>query len=86
MDNENPTIIEVADLPTRKRERRTKKGGSRKADDITGFNANLPWDDLDDGDHEAGSTDSETGGEPIDEQEIFGMHKLCSVIQLGITS
>lgn len=77
MDNENPTIIEVADLPTRKRERRTKKGAVRKANDITGFNANLPWDDLDDGDHEGASDDAGTGGEPIDEQEIFGMHTLC---------
>lgn len=79
MDNENPTIIEVADLPTRKRERRSKKGGPHKADDITGFNAGLPWDDPDDGDHE-GSNGVETGGEPIDEQEIFGMHLLDAIL------
>ncbi|KAJ4420174.1 hypothetical protein N0V82_004517 [Gnomoniopsis sp. IMI 355080] len=73
MDNENPTIIEVANLPTRKRERRTKKGGPHKADDITGFNADLPWDDRDDDEQEGRSNGAETGGEPIDEQEIFDM-------------
>lgn len=73
MDNENPTIIEVADLPTRKRERRNKKGGPRKIDDITGFNVDLPWDDPDDGDNDGEGNRAETAGEPIDEQEIFGM-------------
>lgn len=73
MDNENPTIIEVADLPTRRRERRTKNGSPRKADAITGFDADLPWDDLDDSDHDGEGNVVGTGGEPIDEQEIFGM-------------
>lgn len=74
MDNENPTIVEVADLPTRKRERRTKKTGPRKADDVAGLDADLLWDDLleDDEVH----ADGDATGEPIDEQEIYGTHIL----------
>lgn len=73
MDNENPTIIEVADLPTRKRERRSKNKGPRKAEDVTGANLNLPWGHLleDEADADASGDDS---GDPIDEQEIFGTH------------
>lgn len=74
MDNANPTIIEVADLPTRKRERRTKKGAPRKAHDIAVCHADLPWDDPDDGDDEDQGNSENTGGEPIDAQEIFGTH------------
>lgn len=69
MDNENPTIIEVADLPTRKRERRTKKNAPRKIEDLTGPNVKLPWDDDDDADDDS---NADGAGEPIDEQEIFG--------------
>lgn len=71
MDNENPTIIEVADLPTRKRERRSKKSGPRKVEDLTGPNVDLPWDDDDDADDDINDDGT---GEPIDEQEVFGTH------------
>ncbi|CAN8101418.1 unnamed protein product [Discula destructiva] len=72
MDNENPTIIEVAALPTRKRERRTKKSGPRKVDDLTDFSVDLLWDDVDEDDADAGGSSDDTG-EPIDEQEIFDL-------------
>lgn len=84
LQNANPTIINASELPTRRGEKR-RKTVHRTGHDNTTIDSDLHWDApleghglfgvLRDG-HEH---DDDDGGDPIDEQEIFGMHyfKIC---------
>lgn len=72
MDNANPTIVNVSDLPTR---RRRSPGRSSKADDGSIFALlDLKSTLLDHYDESESDLDSEEdlSVEPIDEQEIYG--------------
>lgn len=77
MQNLNPTILSVADLPTRHQPASVRKPGSEDggifasylpylADSTDPFAVSQPSSD-------AGSEDGDLMEEPIDEQEIFGM-------------
>jgi hypothetical protein len=78
MQNENPTILNAADLPTRLQPTATPKG------EYGGIFTSLPLpvDFLE----SAPTSDSEDDNlleEPIDEQEIYGKHGLDSEHETG---
>lgn len=81
LDNANPTIISASELPTRQKRAAPRKGPDSKYADIIFAkpsylsrplyynDAAAPlWPGADDGDGVADAG----GGEPIDEQEIYG--------------
>lgn len=69
LDNANPTIVNVSDLPTRRREKRNKVVRLVGDDGARWSTSPGIFDDAEDVRDDA---DSDDGGDPIDEQEIFG--------------
>lgn len=69
LDNANPTVVNVSDLPTRRRERRNKVVRLVGDDGARWSTSHGIFGDDEDLRDEA---DSDDGGDPIDEQEIFG--------------
>lgn len=72
LDNANPTIVNVSDLPTRRREKRNKVIRLVGDDGARWSTSHGIFDDTED--HRADG-DSDDGGDPIDEQEIFGKYQ-----------
>lgn len=74
LQNANPTILNLSELPTR---RRQKQGLRRPDDDLTTFSPRPPhWEKLVhktfEGFESKSVSDSSDAEDPIDEQEIFG--------------
>lgn len=75
LQNANPTIINLSELPTRRRQRQTQR---RPGDDLVSFSPRPPhWEKLlhetFEGFESKSVSDSSDAEDPIDEQEIFGM-------------
>lgn len=85
LQNANPTIINASELPTRRGEKR-RKTTYRTGQDITTFDSDLHWDTPLEGhglfgiSSDGDEYDDDNAGDPIDEQEIFGMHYLRFVL------
>lgn len=71
LDNANPTIVNVSDLPTRRRDTRNRLA-SRSVDDDIRWHTSFDgiFGDSDD----TSDADADEAGDPIDEQEIYGTH------------
>lgn len=74
LQNANPTIINLSELPTR---RRQKGAPQSYNDELTAFTPRAPhWDkhssDIFGGSGSETESDASYAGDPIDEQEIYG--------------
>lgn len=75
MDNANPTVLNVADLPTRRGKGGlgSKKTAGSEIQQLMQFKSHYMMQDIDLSDPESAlESDEETAVEPIDEQEIYG--------------
>ena len=74
LQNANPTIINAADLPTRKR-RQSSSEGTRRGQSIFDYPAPATYNDpLNARDQSLSSdSDDESAAEPIDEQEVYDL-------------
>lgn len=76
LQNANPTIINLSELPTRRRQKGAAQLGS---DELNAFSPRPPrWDqpspDVFGGYGTESDQSTSDSGDPIDEQEIFGTH------------
>lgn len=78
LQNANPTIINLSELPSRRRQ----KGAARRGnDELNAFTPRPPhWDkpssDVFGGHGSESGSDGSYAGDPIDEQEIYGTHHM----------
>lgn len=78
MQNSNPTILSIADLPTRHQPASVRKPGSEDGSIFASYlpylaDSSDPFAVVSQSSSDAGSEDGDLMEEPIDEQEIFGM-------------
>jgi len=78
MDNANPTILNVSQLPSRAQKRAPRAGPDSKYDAIV--LSHPAWaDDLSDSDEFGGGVGEDYAiGDSLDEQEIYGMSPCCN--------
>lgn len=74
LDNANPTIVNVSDLPTRRRDKRNNKVVQLVGDDRVRWSTSQGIFGDEDAEDVGVDVDSDDGGDPIDEQEIYGKH------------
>lgn len=82
LDNANPTILNLSQLPTRQKRIPPRNGPDSKYNDVIfsrpSYLSRPFYDDEAQSwpraDYGAGDDDDDYAAEPIDEQEIYGMH------------
>lgn len=84
LDNANPTIVNVSDLPTRRREKRNQVVRLVGDDAARWSTSQGIFGDAED--LRAGTADSDDGGDPIDEQEIYGKPPLLGLPISALTN
>lgn len=88
MDNANPTVLNVADLPTRRGKGGlgSKKTAGSEIQQLMQIKSHYMMQDIDLSDPEsAPESDEEAAVEPIDEQEIYGKFVLLQFFLLLLT-